>query len=74
MQDWNWKGLDVINAHEREPARYVHGMRAALAAVLSGRLDPWPLFTHSVPLADIDRAFRLMEERPAGFTKALLCL
>jgi threonine dehydrogenase-like Zn-dependent dehydrogenase len=73
MQDWNWKGLDVVNAHEREPQRYVDGMRAAIDAVLSRRLDPWPLFTHSVPLADIDRAFRLMEERPPGFTKALLC-
>lgn len=74
MQDWNWKGLDVVNAHEREPGRYVQGMRAALDAVLSGLIDPWPLFTHSVPLADIDRAFRLMEERPPGFTKALLWL
>lgn len=74
MQDWNWKGLDVVNAHEREPERYVRGMRAAIEAVLSGLVDPWPLFTHKVPLTDIDRAFRLMEERPDGFTKALLCL
>lgn len=74
MQDWNWKGIDVVNAHEREPARYMRGMRTAIDAVLSGLVDPWPLFTHTVPLTDIDRAFRLMEERPDGFTKALLCL
>ncbi len=74
MQEWNWKGIDVINAHEREPQRYVDGMRAALAAIEEKRLDPWPLFTHSLPLADIDRAFELMEQRPDGFTKAVLCL
>lgn len=23
MQHWNWRGLDVINAHERDPQVYV---------------------------------------------------
>ena len=36
MQLWNWRGLDVINAHERDPAIYVHGVRAAVAAVAGG--------------------------------------
>src|SRR3954471_10831711 len=27
MQLWNWKGLDVINAHERDAAVYVSGMK-----------------------------------------------
>jgi predicted dehydrogenase len=27
MQLWNWRGLDVVNAHERDPAVYVRGMR-----------------------------------------------
>lgn len=74
MQEWNWKGIDVINAHERESSRYVGGMRAALEAIVEKRIDPWPLFTHRLPLADIDRAFELMEQRPDGFTKAVLCL
>jgi threonine dehydrogenase-like Zn-dependent dehydrogenase len=73
MQEWNWKGIDVINAHERDPERYVGGMRAALEAIEQKRIDPWPLFTHSLPLDDIDRAFELMEQRPDGFTKAVLC-
>ena len=30
MQLWNWRGIDVINAHERDPQRYVDGMRAAV--------------------------------------------
>lgn len=74
MQEWNWKGIDVINAHERDPARYVSGIHKAFEAIDDKEVDPWPLFTHRVPLDDIDKAFQLMEERPEGFTKALLCL
>ena len=72
MQQWNWKGVDVVNAHEREPARYVRGIRAALDAIRDKRLDPWPLLTHRFGLEDMNRAFRLMSERPDGFTKAVL--
>src|SRR5207248_294546 len=32
LQLWNWRGLDVINAHEREERVYLDGMQAALAA------------------------------------------
>src|SRR5207237_8212276 len=45
MQLWNWRGLDVINAHERDPAVYVDGMNAAVEAVSRGALDPRPLYT-----------------------------
>jgi threonine dehydrogenase-like Zn-dependent dehydrogenase len=44
LQLWNWRGLDVINAHERDPDMYVRGMAAAAAAVATGRLDPAPLY------------------------------
>ncbi|MGH7201570.1 MAG: MDR/zinc-dependent alcohol dehydrogenase-like family protein, partial [Planctomycetaceae bacterium] len=33
MQHWNWRGLDVINAHERDPAVYIEGIRQGIAAV-----------------------------------------
>jgi hypothetical protein len=46
MQLWNWRGLDVINAHERDPAIYLEGMRAAVRAVETGVLNPRPLYTH----------------------------
>jgi threonine dehydrogenase-like Zn-dependent dehydrogenase len=72
MQLWNWRGLDVINAHERDEAVYVDGMRAAVDSVAAGRLDPASLYTHSIPLADIGEAFRLLAERPDGFIKALV--
>lgn len=74
LQQWNWQGIDVINAHERDPAVYVAGMRAAADAVASGRLTPAPLLTHAVPLNAIDEGFALLEERPDGFMKAYITL
>jgi threonine dehydrogenase-like Zn-dependent dehydrogenase len=72
MQLWNWRGLDVINAHERDPEIYMRGMRRAAQLVADGRLDPRPLYTHHIPLAQVGDAFRTMRERPHGFFKALV--
>ena len=33
MQLWNWRGIDVINAHERDPRVYISGMHAAANAI-----------------------------------------
>ncbi len=74
MQQWNWRGIDVINAHERDPRQYVRGMREAVAVAASGGLDPAPLYTHSLGLNEIDDAFRLLQERPAGFMKAMIVM
>ncbi|MCW4115836.1 zinc-binding dehydrogenase [Aurantimonas sp. MSK8Z-1] len=72
MQLWNWRGLDVINAHERDPAVYREGMREAVEAVASGRLDPSPLYTHRFPLSQLDRALDMARDRPDDFMKALV--
>jgi threonine dehydrogenase-like Zn-dependent dehydrogenase len=72
MQLWNWRGLDVINAHEREPRTYVDGMQRAIDAVLSGALDLRPLFTHTYSLAELACAFAGAQLRPEGFLKALV--
>jgi threonine dehydrogenase-like Zn-dependent dehydrogenase len=69
---WNWRGLDVINAHERDPARYIEGIREAVAAVASGRLDPSPLYTHRYPLERLGDALNDTRDRPDGFLKALV--
>jgi threonine dehydrogenase-like Zn-dependent dehydrogenase len=69
---WNWRGLDVINAHERDPEVYVEGIRAAVTAVLAGVLDPAPLYTHEYPLDRLDAAMDAMRDRPDGFLKALV--
>ena len=71
MQTWNWRGIDVINAHERDPDVYVDGMRAALDAVATGKLHPDPLYTR-YDLEDAPAAFEALERRPAGFMKAVV--
>ncbi|MCQ8782970.1 MDR/zinc-dependent alcohol dehydrogenase-like family protein [Mangrovibrevibacter kandeliae] len=72
MQLWNWRGLDVVNAHERDPAVYREGMREAVEAVASGKLDPSPLYTHRFPLSQLDRALDMARDRPDDFMKALV--
>ncbi len=72
MQLWNWRGLDVINAHERDPAVYVAGMRAAVEAVASARLDPSPLYTHRFKLEELSDALDSMRDRTGAFMKALV--
>jgi threonine dehydrogenase-like Zn-dependent dehydrogenase len=67
---WNWRGLDVINAHERAPAVYLAGIAAAVDAMACGWLDPAPFYTHRVPLARAGEAFELSLTRPEGFVKA----
>ncbi len=69
---WNWRGLDVVNAHERDPKIYLQGMREAVDAVASGRLDPGPLYTHRFPLGRLGEALDATRDRPDGFLKALV--
>lgn len=38
IQDWNWKGIEVVNAHERDPAVHRQGLREAVAAAAADRL------------------------------------
>ena len=70
MQTWNWRGLDVINAHERDPQVYVEGMREAARLVQSGALPLDKLVTHVFPIEAAAEAFRCASERPDGFLKA----
>jgi NADPH:quinone reductase len=70
MQLWNWRGIDVINAHERDARSYVGGMKAAADRVAQGALATESLYTHRFPLENISAAFAALEERPEGFLKA----
>lgn len=69
---WNWKGLDVINAHFRDRGAQLQGMRRAADLVSAGRLDPTPLYTHTFPLEGLADAMNTVVERPDGFLKALV--
>ena len=72
MQLWNWRGIDVINAHERDPQIYKSGMEEGVRLLAEGGLDLGPLITHTFPLSEINRAFATAEERPEGFLKSVV--
>lgn len=72
LQLWNWRGIDVINAHERDPQAYVDGMKRAVDLLAAGVMDPQPLYTHRLPLDRLGEALELTRTRPDGFMKALV--
>jgi threonine dehydrogenase-like Zn-dependent dehydrogenase len=72
LQLWNWRGIDVVNAHERDPQAYVDGMQRAVALMVEGVLDPSSLYTHRLPLDRLGEALELTRTRPDGFMKALV--
>jgi threonine dehydrogenase-like Zn-dependent dehydrogenase len=74
MQEWNWKGIDVVNAHERDPKVQMQGLTEAIDAVASGRLDPAPLYSHHYPLDRLAEALDATRDKPQGFVKALIDL
>jgi threonine dehydrogenase-like Zn-dependent dehydrogenase len=69
---WNWRGIDVVNAHERDPAIYAQGVREAVAAVAAGRIDVKPLCTHAYALEQLGAALDATRDKPDGFVKAIV--
>jgi 2-desacetyl-2-hydroxyethyl bacteriochlorophyllide A dehydrogenase len=74
MQSWNWLGIDVINAHERDLQNYVKGINAAITAHVNGNLPFENILTHTFSLEHINDAFQLLCTRPQGFMKALVMI
>jgi threonine dehydrogenase-like Zn-dependent dehydrogenase len=74
MQLWNWRGIDVVNAHERDPEICRRGLREAVELVAGGRLPLEPLLTHRFALEQLDQALDATRDRPDGFLKAYVSL
>ena len=72
VQILNWRGIDMISAHERDPQKYIDGIKAAIKAVEAGKMDPFPLFTHHFGLEEMEEAYQHLTNRPDGFVKALI--
>jgi threonine dehydrogenase-like Zn-dependent dehydrogenase len=72
LQTWNWKGIDVVNAHERKPEVYRRGLLAGLEAVQQHQLQLSRLVTHAWPLDRAEEAFATLEQRPPGFIKGIV--
>lgn len=72
MQLWNWRGFDVVNAHERDPTVSLQGMREAVEAIECGLIDPKLLITHRYPLERLGEALDATRDRPGNFVKAVV--
>lgn len=72
MQQWNWKAIDVINAHERDPQKYISGLREAIIKTQKGVLRPNELITHRFEFRDISKAFDILQQKPEGFLKGVI--
>ena len=74
MQMWNWKGIDVVNAHERDAAVQLQGLRDGIAAVAEGRIDLSALIAHRYPLERLGDALDATRDKPGAFVKALVMM
>jgi threonine dehydrogenase-like Zn-dependent dehydrogenase len=72
LQSWNWRGIDVVNAHERDAARQAAGVAEAARLAAAGVFDLERLGTHVFGSESLAEAFETARERPPGFTKALV--
>lgn len=69
---WNWKAIDVINAHVRRHDILMESMRIGLELEAAGLIDLGALVTHRYPLADVDQAYGDLQAKPEGFIKAVV--
>ncbi len=67
---WNWKALKVVNAHFREVATIMHGMRVGMRLLVSGRIRLDDLVTHRYSLDEVGDAFAVAYDKPDGFLKS----
>jgi threonine dehydrogenase-like Zn-dependent dehydrogenase len=72
MHAWNWKALDVVNAHVRDRARLRDSIKRGLELAAAGRIDLASLITHRYALSEVDTAFTALIEKPSGFIKAVI--
>jgi threonine dehydrogenase-like Zn-dependent dehydrogenase len=72
LQSWNWKGIDVVNAHERRPEVYLQGLRDGLRRVEQLGLDLSALISHRWPLEHLADALAAADARPPGYLKGVV--
>ncbi len=74
MRAWNWKALDIINAHVRDRHRLADSTRAAIGLLASGAIPMGALLTHTYPIERLNDAYKALRDKPAGFVKAVIIL
>jgi threonine dehydrogenase-like Zn-dependent dehydrogenase len=71
---WNWMAFQILNAHFREEATILRGMRIGMRLLTSGRLSLEDLVTHRFGLDEIHQAFLAAHEKPPGFVKSTIVM
>ena len=71
---WNWMAFQILNAHFREEATILRGMRIGMRLLTSGRLSLEDLVTHRFQLGEINQAFLTAHEKPEGFVKSTVLM
>lgn len=71
---WNWMAFQILNAHFREEATILRGMRIGMRLLTSGRMTLEDLVTHRFGLRDINKAFLAAHEKPEGFVKSTIVM
>jgi threonine dehydrogenase-like Zn-dependent dehydrogenase len=74
LGQWNYKALQLVNAHFREVATIMRGMRVGMRLLTSGRLRLDDLVTHRFPLDRIEDAFAVAHDKPEGFLKSTVLI
>ncbi len=72
MAFWNWMAFTIVNGHFRELSTIMRGMTIGMRLLESGVLSMEGMVSHRFALADINEAFRALEEKPSGFVKAVV--
>ena len=71
---WNWMAFQILNAHFREEATILRGMRIGMRLLTSGSMSLGDLVTHRFGLSDINQAFLAAHEKPEGFVKSTIVI
>jgi threonine dehydrogenase-like Zn-dependent dehydrogenase len=72
MAMWNWKAIDVVNAHVRRKADLLESMKIGLELEANRLIDLGSLVTHRFALDEVDSAYAALRDKPEGFIKAVV--
>jgi threonine dehydrogenase-like Zn-dependent dehydrogenase len=72
VEMWNWKAIDVVNAHVRRQQDLLDSMRIGLELEARGLINLGSLVTHRFDLASVDDAYTALRDKPEGFIKAVI--
>jgi threonine dehydrogenase-like Zn-dependent dehydrogenase len=72
VEMWNWKAIDVVNAHVRRREDLLESMRIGLELTAKGSINLGSLVTHRFGLDQVDQAYAALRDKPEGFIKSVV--